>query len=72
MTGGNAKPTLASIRTYLKKLESLVRLLTLFKDEETAEKLDERREQVNAMVAAAKKDPTKTESITRQWSSVFH
>jgi hypothetical protein len=65
MTEANAKPTLASIRSYLKKLESLVALLSLFKDEETAAKLDERREQVNAMLAAAKKDPTKTESITR-------
>ncbi|KAG1798808.1 P-loop containing nucleoside triphosphate hydrolase protein [Suillus variegatus] len=65
MTGVNAKPTLASIRTYLKKLESLVTLLSLFKDEETAEKLDQRREQVNVMLAAAKKDPAKVESIAR-------
>jgi hypothetical protein len=65
MTGANAKPTLASIRTYLKKLESLVRLLSLFKDEETAEKLHQRREQVNAMLAAAKNDPTKAKSIAR-------
>ncbi|KAG2335631.1 hypothetical protein BDR05DRAFT_898054 [Suillus weaverae] len=65
MTGANAKPTLASIRTYLKKLESLVTLLSLFKDKETAEKLDARRDQVNTMLAAAKKDPTKAESIAR-------
>lgn len=40
MTGANGKPTLANIRTYLKKLKSLVTLLSLFKDEETVEKLD--------------------------------
>ncbi|KAG1863891.1 P-loop containing nucleoside triphosphate hydrolase protein [Suillus subluteus] len=47
MTATNAKPTIASIRTYLKKLEAL------------------RREQVNTMLAAAKKDPTKAESVAR-------
>ncbi|KAG1717478.1 P-loop containing nucleoside triphosphate hydrolase protein [Suillus lakei] len=65
MTGANAKPTMANIRTYLKKLESLVILLSVFKDEETAKKLDVRREQVNAMLAVAKKDPTKAESMAR-------
>ncbi|KAG2359170.1 P-loop containing nucleoside triphosphate hydrolase protein [Suillus spraguei] len=41
--------------------------LSLFKDEETVEKLDARRKQVNAMLAAAKKDKdsTKAESIAR-------
>lgn len=56
---------MADIRTYLKKLESLVTLLSVFKDQETAKKLDARREQVNAMMAAAKKDPSKAEPIAR-------
>jgi hypothetical protein len=63
MTRVIAKPTFVSIHTYLKKLKSLVRLLSLFKDEETAEKLDQCCEQVNAMLVAAKKDPTKARSI---------
>jgi hypothetical protein len=66
MAAANSKPTLASIRTYLKKLESLVTLLGVFKDQETAERLDARREQVSAMLAASKKDPTKAESIARE------
>ncbi|KAG1838889.1 P-loop containing nucleoside triphosphate hydrolase protein [Suillus subluteus] len=65
ITDANAKPTMASIRTYMKKLETLVTLLSVFKDQETVKNLDARREQVNAMLAAAKKDPTKTELIAR-------
>lgn len=63
MTTANSMPTLVSIRAYLKKLESLVTLISLFKDQEKAEKLNARREQVNAMLAAAKKRPVKAESI---------
>lgn len=66
MTATNAKPTIASIRTYLKKVESLVTLLSLFKDQETVENLGSHREQVNTMLAAAKKDPTKVESVARE------
>ncbi|KAG1793331.1 P-loop containing nucleoside triphosphate hydrolase protein [Suillus plorans] len=65
MTATNAKPTIASIRTYLKKVESLVTLLSLFKDQETVENLGSHREQVNTMLAAAKKDPTKAESVAQ-------
>ncbi|KAG2063389.1 hypothetical protein BDR04DRAFT_1163790, partial [Suillus decipiens] len=65
ITAANAKPTMASIRTYLKKLETLVTLLSVFKDQKTAKNLDARREQVDAMLAAAKKDPAKAESIGR-------
>ncbi|KAG2150754.1 uncharacterized protein EDB93DRAFT_1103448 [Suillus bovinus] len=61
----NAKPTMASIRTYMKKLETLVTLLSVFKDQDTAKNLDARHEQVNVMLAAAKKDPAKAESIGR-------
>ncbi|KAG2064532.1 hypothetical protein BDR04DRAFT_1035000 [Suillus decipiens] len=61
----SSRPTIASIRMYLKKLESLVTLLSMFKDQETTEKLEARCEQVNAMLAAAKKDHTKAESIAR-------
>lgn len=60
---------MASIRTYLKKLESLVTLLSVFKDQETVKNLEACREQVNAMLAAAKKDLTKAKPIARQWSS---
>lgn len=63
MTAANSTPTLVSIRAYLKKLESLVTLISLFKDQEKAEKLNARREQVNAMLAAIKKRPVKVESI---------
>ncbi|KAG1785036.1 P-loop containing nucleoside triphosphate hydrolase protein [Suillus plorans] len=56
---------IVTIRTYMKKLETLVTLLSVFKDQETAKNLDARREQVNAMLAAAKKDPAKAESIGR-------
>jgi hypothetical protein len=56
---------MASIRTYMKKLESLFTLLSVFKDQETSKNLDARREQVNAMLAAAKKDPAKAELIAR-------
>jgi len=61
----NAKPTIASIHTYLKKLEALVTFLSMFKDQETVKNLSSRREQVNTMLAAAKKDPTKAESLAR-------
>jgi hypothetical protein len=70
MTAPNAKPTMASIRTYLKKLEALVTLLSVFKDQETIKELSSRREQVNTMLAAAKKDPTKAESVAGQWASI--
>jgi hypothetical protein len=70
MTATNAKPTIASIRTYLKKLEALVTLLSMFKDQETVKNLSSRREQVNTMLAAAKKDPTKAESVACQWASI--
>ncbi|KAG2366148.1 hypothetical protein BDR07DRAFT_1373763 [Suillus spraguei] len=63
ITAANASPTMASIRMYLKKLESLVTLLSVFRDQEMAKKLEARRDQVNAMLAAAKKDPTKAELI---------
>ncbi|KAG1792547.1 P-loop containing nucleoside triphosphate hydrolase protein [Suillus variegatus] len=65
ITAANAKPTMASIRTYMKKLETLFTLLSVFKDQETSKNLDARREQVNAMLAAAKKDPAKAELIAR-------
>jgi hypothetical protein len=65
MSAADANPTMASIRTYLKKLESLVTILSVFKDQETTKKLEARREQLNAMLAAAKKDPTKAEHIAR-------
>ncbi|KAG2336037.1 hypothetical protein BDR05DRAFT_897311 [Suillus weaverae] len=65
ITATNAKPTMVRIRTYMKKLETLVTLLSLFKDQETAKNLDARREQVNAMLAAAKKDPTKAVLIAK-------
>lgn len=65
ITAANAKPTMAIVRTYMKKLETLVTLLSVFRDQETAKNLDARREQVNAMLAAAKKDPAKAESIGR-------
>jgi hypothetical protein len=54
---------MASIRTYLKKLEALVTLLSMFKDQETIKNLDARREQVNAMLAATKKDPARADLI---------
>ncbi|KAG2359931.1 P-loop containing nucleoside triphosphate hydrolase protein [Suillus spraguei] len=50
------------IRTYLKKLEALVTLLSVFKDQKTVENLSSRREQVETLLAAAKKDSTKAES----------
>ncbi|KAG2348256.1 hypothetical protein BDR05DRAFT_1056189 [Suillus weaverae] len=64
LTAANSKPTLVSIRAYLKKLESLITLISVFKDQEMAENFNARREQVNAMLAAAKKYPIKAESIT--------
>jgi hypothetical protein len=66
MAAANSKPTLTSIHTYLKKLESLVTLLGVFKDQETVERLDAHCEQASAMLAASKKDPTKAESIARK------
>jgi hypothetical protein len=63
MMATNAKPTIASICTYLKKLEALVTLLSLFKDQETVKNLSSRHEQVNTMLAAAKKDPTEAELV---------
>ncbi|KAG1841574.1 P-loop containing nucleoside triphosphate hydrolase protein [Suillus subluteus] len=47
------------------KLETLVALLSMFKDQETIKNLDARREQVNAMLAATKKDPAKAELIAK-------
>ncbi|KAG1717668.1 P-loop containing nucleoside triphosphate hydrolase protein, partial [Suillus occidentalis] len=57
----------ASVMTFVTTvlLESLVTLLSVFKDQETVKKLDARREQVNAMMVAAKKDPSKAEPIAR-------
>jgi hypothetical protein len=68
MTAVNSKPTLVSIRAYLKKLESLVTLISVFKDQELAEKLNARRDQVDAMLAAAKKHPIKAESTSCEWA----
>ncbi|KAG2087837.1 hypothetical protein BD769DRAFT_1372784, partial [Suillus cothurnatus] len=64
------KPTIASIRTYLKKLEALVTLLSMFKDQETVKNLSSRHEQVNTMLATAKKDPTKAELVVHEWASI--
>ena len=47
----------------MKKLETLVTLLSVFKDQKTAKNLEARCEQVNAMLATAKKDPAKAELI---------
>ncbi|KAG2062830.1 hypothetical protein BDR04DRAFT_1164578 [Suillus decipiens] len=65
ITAANAKHTIASIRTYMKKLETLVTLLSVFKDQEMAKNLDARHEQVDATLAAAMKDPAKAGSIGR-------
>ncbi|KAG2040339.1 hypothetical protein BDR03DRAFT_1090086 [Suillus americanus] len=62
MTAANSKLTLVSIRAYLKKLESLVALISLFNDQEMVENLNARREQVNAILSAAKKYPIEAES----------
>ncbi|KAG2098535.1 hypothetical protein BD769DRAFT_240235 [Suillus cothurnatus] len=53
MTAVNSKLTLVSIHAYLKKLESLGTLIAIFKDQRITENLNARREQVNAILAAA-------------------
>jgi hypothetical protein len=62
MTAVNSKLTLVSIRAYLKKLESLGTLIAVFKDQRITENLNARREQVNAILAAA-------ESMACEWCS---
>ncbi|KAG2131242.1 uncharacterized protein EDB93DRAFT_1255588 [Suillus bovinus] len=59
----DSNPISVSMRAYLKKLDSLVALVSQFKDRETVEKLNARREQVNAMLTGTKKLPIKAESI---------
>jgi hypothetical protein len=67
MTAPDSKLTLVSIRAYLKKLDSLVTLISAFKDQKMAENINARREQVNAILATAKKGPIKAESIACKW-----
>ncbi|KAG1900097.1 uncharacterized protein F5891DRAFT_1036095 [Suillus fuscotomentosus] len=57
----NSNPTSAELRAYLKKVDSLVTLISAFKDKETVEKLNMRREQVNAILAGTMKHPIKLE-----------
>ncbi|KAG2128852.1 hypothetical protein BD769DRAFT_1456880 [Suillus cothurnatus] len=72
MTAPDSKPTLVSIRAYLKKLDSLVTLISAFKDQKMAENINARREQVNAILAADKKGPIKAESIASQQMIMPH
>ncbi|KAG1819852.1 uncharacterized protein BJ212DRAFT_1298248 [Suillus subaureus] len=72
MTAANSTLTLVSIRAYLKKLESLITLISVFKDQEMAETFNARREQVNAMLAAAKKRPIKAEPIAFREMLLHH
>ncbi|KAG1862704.1 hypothetical protein F4604DRAFT_1786171 [Suillus subluteus] len=71
MTAANSKLTLVSIRAYLKKVESLVALVSLFNDQEMIENLIARREQVNAMLTAAEKYPIEAESMACEWGFKF-
>lgn len=72
MTAANSKLTLVSIRAYLKKLESLVALISLFNDQEMVENLNARREQVNAILSAAKKYPIEAESTAFRQMILHH
>lgn len=66
MTATDSKPTLANIRAYLKKLDSLVTLVSAFRDQEMVKNLNARREEVEAMLVATKKHPKAKSTASRQ------
>lgn len=66
MTATDFKPTLANIRAYLKKLDSLVTLVSAFRDQEMVKNLNARREEVEAMLVATKKHPKAKSTASRQ------
>lgn len=66
MTVADPKPTLANIRAYLKKLDSLITLVSAFRDQEMVKNLNARREEVEAMLVATKKHPKAKSTASRQ------
>ncbi|KAG2045712.1 hypothetical protein BDR06DRAFT_1015378 [Suillus hirtellus] len=58
IAGPDARPTMAHLRGYMRRVESYVKLLSLFKDPESLQKMEERRQCLVAMLATAKRDST--------------
>ncbi|KAG2134716.1 P-loop containing nucleoside triphosphate hydrolase protein [Suillus cothurnatus] len=57
MTASDAHPTMAILRGYVRRVESYIKILSLFKDDESLLKMDERRTILTTMLAAATRDP---------------
>jgi hypothetical protein len=48
---------MAILRGYVRRVESYIKILSLFKDDESLLKMDERRTILTTMLAAATRDP---------------
>ncbi|KAG2343746.1 hypothetical protein BDR05DRAFT_883628 [Suillus weaverae] len=65
MTAPDARPTMAILRGYIRRVESYVKILSLFKDGESIRKMDERRELLTTMLAAATRNPGMVGDVKR-------
>ncbi|KAG1741027.1 P-loop containing nucleoside triphosphate hydrolase protein [Suillus occidentalis] len=57
MISTGAHPTMAILRGYIRRVESYIKILSLFKDEESLRKMDERRGLLTTMLEATTRNP---------------
>ncbi|KAG2063373.1 hypothetical protein BDR04DRAFT_1038198 [Suillus decipiens] len=60
-----APPTMAILRGYIRRVESYVKILSLFKDEESLRKMNERHGLLTTMLAAATRNSGMAEDVKR-------
>lgn len=59
MISSGAHPNMAILRGYIRRVESYIKILSLFKDEESLRKMDERRGHLTTMLEATTQNPGK-------------
>ncbi|KAG2365352.1 P-loop containing nucleoside triphosphate hydrolase protein [Suillus spraguei] len=65
MTTTHARPTMTMLRGYIRRVESYVKILSIFKDEESLRKMDERRRVLTTMLAAVTRNSGMSGDVKR-------
>ncbi|KAI6116603.1 P-loop containing nucleoside triphosphate hydrolase protein [Pisolithus croceorrhizus] len=65
LTADGANPTIKAIKSYLLHIRSLMTILHRYQDADTIAKLEEKKKRIEAMLAAAQNDDSKTEEIAK-------
>ncbi|KAI6029955.1 P-loop containing nucleoside triphosphate hydrolase protein [Pisolithus microcarpus] len=65
LTADSADPGIKDIQSYLINIRSLMSILHRYKDADTIAKLEEKKKRIEAMLAAAQNDDSKTDEISK-------